>query len=87
MRKLFLAIIILLVFMQANVLAQPIGFDETECGIISNPNYHFENYYNPGHGGVIQHSSHRLFTTRVQTIRQTNPKYFIGLSEVYSYCK
>jgi hypothetical protein len=51
MKKLFTPLIILIFLSQSNGLTQPIGFAETECGIISNQHYYYENYYYSGHGG------------------------------------
>ena len=51
MNKLFSIITILLCLGSANVRSQPIGWAESECGILSNPNYHYENYTVFPHGG------------------------------------
>jgi hypothetical protein len=51
MKKLFCTFIILIIFCQIRCLSQPLGFVQSECGIISNPNYFFENYTIFPHNG------------------------------------
>ena len=50
MQKGFYIVFILFCFCPIHGLSQPIGFAQSECGIISNPNYNYENYTIFPHG-------------------------------------
>jgi hypothetical protein len=50
MKKGIYLLFIILCFYHLNCLSQPIGFAQSECGLISNPNYYYQNYEVPPHG-------------------------------------
>ena len=63
MRTLIISAIIFIILSQIKGLAQSTGFLETECGIVSNQAYYYENYYFTGHGGGcrLYHNGNIIF--------------------------
>jgi len=50
MKKQLLFFVVFLLFQVCGISAQSLGFAETECGIVPNTNYYYENYQVMSHG-------------------------------------